>query len=227
MQITTLILGNESILTIFSLYSLLTLPAPTFFTAGIYIVLGQLIQTFGRQVSPLSPSMYLFIFCTVDAVSLIVQAIGGAFAATAYQKTPMGNTSLGTHIMLAGITFQLASLIVFSFLFTKVMVKTFKLPGKLLHARKTQMVVGATIISVLVVVIRSIYRSIELAQGWTGYLITHEVYFLVLDGALMVAAVGVYNFCQPMWARVEGWKDTDETEMTEVENASASVLSSK
>jgi len=51
--------------------------------------------------------------------------------------------------------------------------------------------------SILVIVIRSIYRSIELLQGWSGYLITHERYFIALDGGMMVLAVGVYNIIDP------------------------------
>ena len=45
--------------------------------------------------------------------------------------------------------------------------------------------------------VRNFYRAVELAQGWHGYLITHEVYFTVLDGTLMVMAVGVFNLFFP------------------------------
>jgi hypothetical protein len=50
------------------------------------------------------------------------------------------------------------------------------------------------------VVIRSIYRTIELTEGWTGFLIKHESYFIGLDGVMMVIAVGVFNIVQPRWA---------------------------
>lgn len=42
----------------------------------------------------------------------------------------------------------------------------------------------------VVVYIRCVYRVVELAQGWTGYLITHEVYLMTLD-ALMIAFNGL------------------------------------
>lgn len=90
--------------------------APAFFTAGIYVILGHLIRSFGPHVSPISANMYLYIFCTADTISLVVQAVGGASAAIAFEKTPPGNTATGTHIMVAGILFQLASVIVFSVL---------------------------------------------------------------------------------------------------------------
>lgn len=59
---------------------------------------------------------------------------------------------------------------------------------------------AATSLSVICVVIRSIYRTIELSEGWTGFLITHESYFIGLDGVMMVMAVGVFNIVQPRWA---------------------------
>jgi hypothetical protein len=52
---------------------------------------------------------------------------------------------------------------------------------------------------VLCIYVRSIYRTIELLQGWKGYLITHEEYFVALDGAMMVAAVVVFNVVHPGW----------------------------
>src|ERR1700760_2632067 len=87
--------------------------APTFFTAGIYIVLGRLINAFGRQSSPISARMYLYIFCTCDILSLVIQAIGGGQASVAASATPPKNSKTGTHIMVAGIVFQMASITVF------------------------------------------------------------------------------------------------------------------
>jgi len=95
------------------------------------------------------------------------------------------------------------------------------------------------VFSVLVLVIRSIYRSIELIQGWRGYLITHEKYFIALDGITMVLAVGVYNIVQPSWTKVGEKDDTGFTlesracsagetgGETELETANASIVERK
>jgi len=53
--------------------------------------------------------------------------------------------------------------------------------------------------SILLIYIRSIYRTIELLQGWSGYLITHQRYFIALDGSMMVPAVSIFNFVHPAW----------------------------
>lgn len=49
------------------------------------------------------------------------------------------------------------------------------------------------------IIVRNFYRAFELAQGWTGYLITHETYFCFLDGALVALAVGAFNVVHPTW----------------------------
>lgn len=175
--------------------------APAFFAAGIYIILGRLIRTFGSHVSPIKPNTYLYIFCTVDLISLVVQAVGGGAAATAFEKTPPENSETGTHIMVAGILFQLAS-IIFSLLFTYVIIKALRSRGEILKQKKIQYVIAATAFSVLVLVIRSIYRTIELLQGWNGYLINTERYFIALDGTMMILFVGVFNFVQPRWSEI-------------------------
>ena len=168
------------------------------------MILGRLIVTLGRQTSPISPNMYLYIFCTVDVISLVIQAVGGGMASVAFQQTPPGNTDLGTRIMVAGVLFQLAAIIVFSILFTWVILKGLKSRGEVLRELKVRLVLGATVLSVMSLVARAVYRTIELLQGWEGYLITTEKYFFALDGAMMVLAVVVFNVARPGWA--EPWK---------------------
>jgi hypothetical protein len=71
----------------------------------------------------------------------------------------------------------------------------------------------AVFISLFMIFIRSIYRTIELLQGWSGYLITHEGYFIGLDGATMVIAVGVFTFLDPvflLWGQDDNLKSAYE-----------------
>ena len=171
------------------------LSAPTFFTASTYIILGQLIRLKGPHTSPITPTLYLWIFCTCDVVSLIVQAIGGGLASNAAAGSPSSNTKPGTDIMVAGILFQMLSVATFTTLGT-----TFLFRVRIYKATfepSLRWLVAATSVSVLAVFVRSVYRSVELLQGWSGYLITHEGYFIALDGALMVLAVGVFMFAHP------------------------------
>lgn len=173
--------------------------APTFYTAAIYVLLGRFIQLFGRQSSILSPRLYLWIFCTCDIISLVIQAAGGGLASSE-SDTVNGNTAPGTNTMVAGIVFQLVSLTIFVFCAVDFFRRSMRLGylQSLLHGSLAYLV-GAMVLSVVCIYIRSIYRTIELAQGWSGYLITHESYFVGLDGVMMVIAVGVFNIFHPGW----------------------------
>ena len=65
------------------------------------------------------------------------------------------------------------------------------------RAKEVKLVAIATSISVLLIFIRSIYPTIELSQGWSGFLITHEGYFIALGGTTMILAIAVFNLLNP------------------------------
>ena len=174
------------------------------------MILGRLIALKGPSSSPISPKLYLWIFCTCDVISLVVQAVGGALASNA-TSTPNGNTKPGTDIMVAGILFQLASIGVFTVLGIMFLIRVRKVGFE----RNLQLLVAATSLSVVVILVRSVYRAIELLQGWSGFLITHEPYFIVLDGAMMVVAVSIFNLLHPAWLlRTRGPEYEGRFEMT-------------
>lgn len=67
------------------------------------------INTLGQQYSFFRPKWYIVIFVTCDFISLVLQAIGGGWAASVDPPTP----KTPTNIMVGGIVFQLVSMIVF------------------------------------------------------------------------------------------------------------------
>lgn len=171
--------------------------APTFFIAGLYVVLGTLIRLMGRKYSLIGPTTYLWIFCSCDILSLVIQAIGGAMAAEAVNENPPKQSTTGTHIMVGGIVFQMGSITVFAMLFLDFLRRVHK--EKQTLGPKIDLLIAATAFSALMIYMRSIYRTIELLQGWSGYLITHQGFFIGLDASLMLLAVCVFNFIHPGW----------------------------
>ncbi|GME64081.1 putative rta1 domain protein [Neofusicoccum parvum] len=169
--------------------------APTFFSAAAYVVLGTLIKLVGRASSALSPVTYLVVFCTCDGVSLVVQAVGGALASIAQKNGT--STKDGTNIMVAGIVFQMAAMTVFVFFLVDFLRRVWRMGGRTSLPQGAALVLPAMVFSVVTIYIRSIYRTIELLQGWRGYLIVHEKYFIALDAAMMVLATAVYNVLDP------------------------------
>lgn len=68
---------------------------------------------YGAHLSRFKPRTYTIVFVTCDILSLSLQAVGGAIAADGGQPD---DEKLGEHIMLAGLIFQVISLVLFSVL---------------------------------------------------------------------------------------------------------------
>ena len=149
-----------------------------------------MISQYGRAYSPLSPRVYMFVFIGFDLVSIAIQGTGGGLASAAGSKVPPGNTGPGTHTMMAGIIIQLVSMSIFVGLYFYFIWAARALPYSLT-------IVAATSFVAALILIRNFYRAVELSQGWTGFLITHEVYFTVLDGALMALVPITFNIFHP------------------------------
>lgn len=165
--------------------------APVFFSAALYVLLGKLILDLGPRSSMISAKWYAIVFCTCDILSLVVQAIGGAQASEANTNSAM---ELGTHIMVAGIAFQLLTMTLFVGLMCDFLLRVLRTQGEFSNmvTKGMKLVFVALVISTLMIYIRGVYRTIELAQGWRGYLITHEGYFIGLDATIMVIAVAIF-----------------------------------
>lgn len=91
--------------------SLVTLTiAPAFLSASIYLCLARIVVTYGETISRIKPRTYTILFMSCDSVSLLLQAAGGAIAAS---SDTVKSTDLGVNIMIAGLSFQVVSLVLF------------------------------------------------------------------------------------------------------------------
>jgi RTA1 like protein len=159
--------------------------APALFSAVNYAVLGFLVDCGGLASSTLGGRHGLFtiVFVTCDVISLMIQSVGGAMASITYDKGESPDP--GTHTMVAGIAFQTVSMAIFMLLFVEYIIKYL---GRSKDWRTTswKVLVYTLLGSSVCIFARSVYRVVELAQGWNGSLITQETYFIVFDSVLML-----------------------------------------
>jgi len=94
----------------FLIYLVCVTIAPAFLTAGIYLCLARIVTVYGAQFSRFRPRTYTLIFCTFDFFSLVLQGLGGGIASTANSHS---GSNLGKNIMIAGLAFQVVSLLIF------------------------------------------------------------------------------------------------------------------
>lgn len=187
----------------------LTIIMPAFMSAGLYYQLAVQTVIYGEQYSPLKPMIYNAIFTTCDVISLVIQAVGGGIAAS--NLGPGGNPDTGGWIMVGGIAFQVLVLVCFILIGSWVNYKIYtdnpdNWNPQYQHIREKKFFMLwplAVAVSLLFLLIRSIYRIVELAVGWRGYLITTERYFLILDGLMIV--LGMVPLCLVYPALIYGY----------------------
>ncbi|KAK0457343.1 RTA1-like protein, partial [Desarmillaria tabescens] len=181
-----------------------TILAPTPLLAANFVILEKLIQRLGTEYSRLSPRAYMILFCTCDVISLAVQAFGGGLASSAVSNGT--DPEKGGHIMLIGVAFQLAVITVYSILGIEFFARYFmdapiRIPGpdrpRAELTKNLKCLIAALAFSTVCLFIRAEYRVIELEDGWGGRIITTEVYFNVLDGAMITLAIYTVNLSHP------------------------------
>ncbi|CAI7643774.1 unnamed protein product [Penicillium glandicola] len=173
--------------------------APTFVAAGVYLTLKHIILSLGPEHSILKPRLFTWIFIGCDIGSLLLQAAGGGVAAAA-GKTDVAMLKAGDNIIIAGIAFQVATMVVCGFFAVIFFWRVFK-RGDGFSGEKNldtgvspifpkwmPFVVGAEVFAYFTVLIRCIYRIPEMAGGWGNPLMQKENEFLVLDGMMIALA---------------------------------------
>lgn len=189
--------------------------APAFLAAGIYLTLSRIVITFGPENSRIKPLSYPRIFIPCDILSLVLQALGGGMASAASHSNK--NPETGNHIMVAGLAFQVFTLLVFMLLCTDFAVRTVVRSNRmgeaaldpthaaLRRSMKFRAFLVALTLSTICIFIRSVYRVVELGEGWDGALIKNQTLFIVLEGVMVVIAVLVLNAFHPGLCFREGY----------------------
>ncbi|KAG1873925.1 RTA1 like protein-domain-containing protein [Suillus subluteus] len=199
---------NPKLLTPYEMQIVGTIIAPTPLVAANFIILGRIITQVGPQYSRLTPRKYTIIFCCFDIACLVVQAVGGASAA--HSANTKSSASMGANIMLGGIAAQLFAIVVYVTMAVEILLhfkhnapfryveqsRIFE-KGSRTVSKKLRLMLCGMAFCTLCVFIRSVYRTVELANGWDGPVISTERYFDWLDGGLVTLAMYTLNFLHP------------------------------
>jgi hypothetical protein len=146
--------------------------APAFLAAGLYLQLKHLIITFGSSWSFLKPKLYTWIFISCDIFSIALQGAGGGIAASVEATDSLFD--VGNNLTIAGLVFQVFTLVMFGILSTQYFLRTLRHKHELNPATeglrrsmKFQIFLGAIVLAYTTILIRCCYRVAELAGGWS------------------------------------------------------------
>lgn len=170
---------------------------------------------YGEHLSPVKPRTVAITFMTSDFCSLVLQAGGGGIAETA---TDNGTAQRGINVMISGLLLQAISISVFlSFMvlfgWRSRTGKSRQTPESVdeqtVRAQLSQPLFKMFLVSLLVatvaILVRSVYRVVELWGGFEGDLWNNEKDFMILDGATMALSVLLLSAFHPGIAFGANW----------------------
>ncbi|GAA5894586.1 RTA1 domain-containing protein [Sporobolomyces salmoneus] len=167
--------------------------SPTFFSAALYWALGVIIQLVAPRHSIISAKWFKILFVVADFISLVVQGIGGGMAGSAETDDQL---DLGSNIMLGGIVFQLIVMIVYVAYGIYWSLKAKEEVAR--SGKKMRYMLYALFAASLCIIARGIFRTVELAEGFDGFLAVHEQYILI-DAIPIAACSFILNLVHPAW----------------------------
>ncbi|KAI3001805.1 hypothetical protein CBS147346_6208 [Aspergillus niger] len=181
-----LAIGGISDLGPYCMQSVLILLAPVLFAASVYMTLGRIIRRVNGEQHSLIPLRWLTrVFVTSDVLAFLIQGNGAGLQVMDSMQT------LSKVIVIVGLVFQVgmfAFFIIVSLVFHKRMQKRptsdAQSPWKF-HMYTLFAVSG-------LILVRSIYRVVEYAMGYNGYLLTNEWPLYVFDSVLMWLVMAIW-----------------------------------
>jgi heme/copper-type cytochrome/quinol oxidase subunit 2 len=180
----------------FVVQNMFILVAPVLFAASIYMTLGRIIASVGGdRHSLVRPSKITLTFVLGDVVSFVVQ--GGGAGLSVVQKE--GFAKWAERIIVIGLLIQIIMFALFCVLavvFHRRMRRAptaASYPAKLSWESGLYMLYGVSFL----IMVRSIFRVIEYAQGQTGYALSHEWTLYVFDSLLMFAVTAIFAWRFP------------------------------
>ncbi|OJD17582.1 hypothetical protein AJ78_02333 [Emergomyces pasteurianus Ep9510] len=167
--------------------------APSFYTAAIYLTLKHLTIALGPHLSLIKPWLYTWIFIGFDLLSLSLQGAGGALAASGETES---DKDMGAQIMLAGIVWQVVTLIAFGGMAGHFFWRLLGEGGRRMTVEaqkvwadtKFRRFLISLAISFFVLFVRCTYRIAEMAGGWSNHIMQDEISFVILEGVMCIIA---------------------------------------
>ncbi|RMZ85086.1 hypothetical protein DV738_g102, partial [Chaetothyriales sp. CBS 135597] len=143
--------------------------APVYFCAAIYITLAKTIEELAPRLSRIPPRYFYYILIPCDLISLVVQGAGGVLSTSS-----SGRSQIGVNLALAGLAFQVFTIVVFCGFFIDFLQIT----------PRIKIFFGFLAFSVLLITIRCVFRLAELHQGYSGHLVRDEPLYIAFEGAI-------------------------------------------
>ncbi|KAK8075898.1 hypothetical protein PG994_003170 [Apiospora phragmitis] len=177
--------------------SVLLLLGPTLFAASIYMILGRLIRLLDADTySPIPPRWLTKVFVLGDMLSFFAQGGGSGMLTTT--KT-QADVKRGENIILGGLSIQILFFGGFCAVTAVFHLRIRRAPTSKPYAitMPWTLLVYVLYSGSLLIMVRSLYRVAEYAQGQGGGLQGHEYWLYILDAVPMLVVSVPFNWMHP------------------------------
>ncbi len=195
-------------ISVYAIQNLFIILSPICFLLFNYAMFGRFLiavdpalhRDIGRRTksafSVIPPRLFSRIFLWADIAAFLIQGTGGGLQATGSSR------ELGDTLFLIGVSFQLICYCTFLALVAVTHIRLSRESSRysisyLLSSQPTTRVLSTIYFSSIFILIRSVYRIIEMKQGYSGALMSKEVYLIVLDTAPLALATACWLITSP------------------------------
>lgn len=159
--------------------------SPVFFAAAIYVMIYKIINYISPSHSRVQPRLIYWFFIICDIISLILQAVGGAMSSTSN-----GSSTAGVNIALAGLVFQVVSLLFFAVVCADYVIRTRSIWSAAKLPTSFKIFSSFLSLATLLIWVRCVYRIYELSEGYSmdSEALRDEPLFIGLEMVLVLLA---------------------------------------
>ena len=177
--------------------NLLILAAPPLMAATVYMTLGRIATAIGaRRNLVVSPRLLTPVYVLIDLGCVATQLIGSVLPASGDESA----IEMSKQIILGGLIAQVVALALFLLIAWHAQRRTTRDLPRILRSSPTvnwENHFRAIYLIVVLVIVRSVVRTVEYLQGEGGYIISHEAFIYALDAAPMLMVMMVYAVLHP------------------------------
>ncbi|KAI1103191.1 RTA1 like protein-domain-containing protein [Jackrogersella minutella] len=195
----------------FILFLIGTMLGPTFICGAMFLIMPQIVTVYGEEFRSWRPGWYLYLFYAFTASSLVLELAGGLVCTI--QDDPE-EIDTGVRVLVAGLAIQLVALVIFighAMLFaiavrTRHHILDIKYAG-IYNSGSFRAFLLAFSLAAFLLVVRTAYRIVVVAEGYDSSIAQSETLLLVLDGLMVLLSTLLLMVFFPGWVLRDSWSE--------------------
>ncbi|KAI1207316.1 RTA1-domain-containing protein [Annulohypoxylon truncatum] len=176
----------------FILFIIGTVIGPTFICAALFLIMPQIVAVYGEEFRSWRPDWFSYLFYALLTISAALELAGGIVSTI---RDDSGDIDTGVRVLVVGLAIQLVALAIFIFhaMLFAIAVRTrhhtldIKFAG-IYNSGSFKIFLLAFSLATLLLVVRTAYRLVVVAEGYDSSIAQSEILLLILDGLMVLLA---------------------------------------